>query len=76
MAGGGAVAILAAVLRDPALFVGLLPVRALLPAVVDLFVAGLAGLRTGIVRNCGSDVAADFESLAAGADPPSVAVAF
>ncbi len=44
----GAVAILAAVLRDPAFLVRLLPVRALLPAVVNPRVTGLAGFRADV----------------------------
>jgi len=44
-----AVTILAAVLREATFFVCLFPVRALLPAVVNVFVAGLANLRTHIL---------------------------
>src|ERR1700683_1392234 len=48
MTGSCAVTILAAVLRDPSSLVRLLPVRAFLPAVVNLRVAGLAGFRAGV----------------------------
>lgn len=48
VAGSRTVTILAAVLRDPAFLVRLLPVRAFLPAVVNLRVAGLAGFRAGV----------------------------
>ena len=44
----GAVTVLAAVLRDPAFLVSLLPVRAFLPAFVNVLVAGLTSFRTCI----------------------------
>jgi len=49
----GTVTILAAVLRDPAFLVCLLPVRAFLPAIVEVFMASLAGLRSHILRSLG-----------------------
>jgi hypothetical protein len=49
----GTVTILAAVLRDPAFLVRLLPVRAFLPAIVEVFMASLAGLRSHILGSFG-----------------------
>jgi hypothetical protein len=51
--GSGTVTVLAAVLRDAAFFVRLLPVRAFLPAIVNVLVAGLAGLRTCVLAGFG-----------------------
>lgn len=45
---GGAVAIFAAVLSDSTFFQSLLPVRARFPALVDVFMAGLAGFCAGV----------------------------
>ncbi len=47
------VTILAAVLRDPAFLVRLLPVRAFLPAIVEVFMASLAGQRSHILTGFG-----------------------
>ena len=49
----GTVTVLAAVLRDPTFLVRLLPVRAFLPAIVEVFMASLAGLRSNILRGFG-----------------------
>jgi len=48
VAGRCTVTVLAAVLRDPAFLVRLLPVRTFLPAIVNLRVTGLAGFRAGV----------------------------
>jgi hypothetical protein len=53
VAGSGPVTILAAVLRDASFLVRLLPVRALLPAIVNVRVAGLAGFRTCVLAGFG-----------------------
>lgn len=49
----GAVTILAAMLRDAAFLVGLVPVRGALPGVVLVRVAGLAGFRTRVLSLVG-----------------------
>lgn len=59
MAGSRTVTILAAMLRDASFFVGLLPVRAFLPAIVNVFVARLASFRSGILRGFGWRGASD-----------------
>ena len=51
--GSGTVTVLAAVLRDAAFFVRLLPVRAFLPAIVNVRVASLAGFRTCVLAGFG-----------------------
>ena len=51
VAGRCTVTVLAAVLRDPAFLVRLLPVRTFLPAIVNLRVTGLAGFREMCIRD-------------------------